>query len=122
VSLLAADTAVGRLSGTLGLGGSGDLAALPLIALVTNGVWILATPLLNAQSRLHERRADTFALTMTDGADAFGSAIVRLGTRHLAEERPSIVTTWLYHRHPSVAERLALADAFRKKPSPPRTL
>jgi STE24 endopeptidase len=114
-SLFAADVAVRRLSGALGLDGAGDLAALPLIALVTYGLWILSTPLLHAQSRRHERRADTFALTMTDGAEAFGSAVVRLGSRHLAEERPSALTRWLYHRHPSVAERLALADAFRRR-------
>jgi hypothetical protein len=32
----------------------------------------------------------------------------------LAEERPSVLTRWLYHSHPSVSERLALADAYRR--------
>jgi STE24 endopeptidase len=112
-SLLAAELVLERLSGVLGLGGPEDLAALPLAALVTSGIWIVATPLRNAQSRGQERRADTFALVMTDGAEAFGSAVTRLGARHLAEERPSALTRWMYHSHPSVAERLALADAFR---------
>jgi STE24 endopeptidase len=113
-SLFAAQLVVTRLT----VGGAGDLAALPLVALVTCGVWILATPLRNAQSRRHERRADTFALTMTGGVEAFGSAVTRLGARHLAEERPSALTRWLYHSHPSVAERLALAEAFQKVQRP----
>jgi STE24 endopeptidase len=110
VSLLAAQLAVTRLPA----GAAGDLAALPLVALVTCGIWILATPIRHAQSRRHERRADTFALAMTGGVEAFGSAVTRLGARHLAEEHPSAITRWLYHSHPSVAERLALASAFQR--------
>jgi Zn-dependent protease with chaperone function len=109
-SLLAAELVVRRVT----LAGPGDLAALPLVALVTCGVWILTTPLRHAQSRRHERRADQFALMMTGGVEAFGSAVTRLGARHMAEEHPSAMTRWLYHSHPSVTERLALAEAFRR--------
>ena len=97
-----------------GAGRPGDPAMLPLIALVAGLVWLAATPLRHAQSRRHERRADLFALVVTGGADAFSAAIRRLGARHLAEERPSTVTRWLFHRHPTVAERLALAEAYRQ--------
>lgn len=91
----------------------GDLAALPFIALVAGAVWVAFTPLRHAHSRWQERRADQFALALTGGADAFSAAIRRLGARHLAEERPSALTQWFYHRHPSVAERLALAERVR---------
>jgi len=104
-----------RLAGpVLRMGGPGDLAALPLVALVATAVWAFATPFRHAQSRRQERRADVFALAMTGGADAFGAAVKRLGARLLAEERPSVWTRWLYHSHPSVSERLALADAYRR--------
>jgi STE24 endopeptidase len=115
-SLFAAELVVARVTAY----GAGDLAALPLVALVTCGIWVLATPLRHAQSRRHERRADRFALAMTGGIDAFGSAVTRLGARHLAEERPSLITKWLYHSHPSVDERLALAEAFRRATWEPR--
>jgi STE24 endopeptidase len=98
-----------------GIGGVGDLASLPALALVAGLVWVAATPLRHAQSRRHERRADVFALDLTGEAEAFGSAIRRLGNRHLAEEAPSVWTRWLYHRHPSVAERLALAEEFKTR-------
>jgi STE24 endopeptidase len=91
-----------------------DLATLPLLALVAGLVWLAATPLRHAQSRRHERRADLFALVVTGGSGAFSTAIRRLGARHLAEERPSAVTRWLFHRHPTVAERLAMAEAYRQ--------
>jgi Zn-dependent protease with chaperone function len=107
-----ADLAVGRFGPSLGLGGPASLAALPLIALVAGCAWVAATPLRHAQSRAHEHRADRAALALTGGAEAFGSAIRRLGAKHLAEERPSRLTRWLYHRHPSVAERLAMAEAL----------
>ena len=106
-----ADFVIGRVS--LVSGGTDALAALPLVALVAGGVWLLATPLRHAQSRAHEHRADRFALALTGGADAFGAAIRRLGARHLAEERPTKLTQWLYHRHPSVAERLAMAEGAK---------
>jgi len=91
----------------------GDLAALPFVALAVAAVWVLTAPLRHAVSRYQERRADAFALRTTGSADAFRTALRRLASQHLAEERPSRLTQWLYHRHPSVAERLASADAFQ---------
>ena len=102
------------VSAMAGAAGAADLATLPLIALVAGAVWLAATPIRHAQSRRHERRADLFALVVTGGSDAFSSAIRRLGAQHLAEERPSAMTRWLFHRHPTVAERLAMAEAYRQ--------
>jgi len=111
--LLAADIVVSHVAGMLRVTGPADLAALPAIALVAGAIWAAATPLRHAQSRRHERRADAFALGLTGAVDAFDSAIRRLSISSLAEERPSLLTLWLYHRHPSVGERLALADSYR---------
>jgi STE24 endopeptidase len=112
-ALWAADTALRRAAPALGLGGPADLGAWPLLLLVAGGVWLAATPLRHGQSRRHERLADEFALRLTGETDAFAAAIKRLGARHLAEERPSTLTRWFFHRHPSVGERLALASRFR---------
>jgi STE24 endopeptidase len=91
-----------------------DLAVLPLILATVTLVWTVATPLRHALSRRQERRADVFALGVTGGAEAFTTAVRRLGARRLAEERPSGLTRWFFHTHPSVAERLAVADAYRR--------
>lgn len=113
VALGAAELARQALAPAFGLPAAGSIAALPFIALVAGLVWIAATPLRHAQSRRHERRADAFALALTGGADAFDAAIRRLGARHLAEERPDRLTRWLFHRHPSVGERLEYARTYR---------
>ena len=104
--------AAATMRGLPGVGHPGDLTALPLIALVAGSVWLAATPIRHAQSRRQERRADLYALVVTGRTDAFSSAIRRLGARHLSEERPTALTRWLFHRHPTVAERLAMAEAY----------
>lgn len=102
---------------TTGSGGAGSiaLAELPLVALAAGLVWIASAPLRHALSRWQERRADTFALKLTGRPDAFQAAVRRLAATHLAEERPSRLTRWLFHRHPSAAERLAAAAAFERR-------
>jgi STE24 endopeptidase len=112
--LFVADQVIG-LAGVSRLSGPGELATLPLTALVAVTVWIVATPLRHAVSRHQERRADAFALALTGSADAFGTAVRRLGVRHLAEDRPSALTRWLYFSHPPMAERLAFAEDYRQR-------
>jgi STE24 endopeptidase len=112
VALGATDVVVRVIGPLLGLGAPTELAALPLVAFLGAAAWLATVPLRHAQSRRQERRADAFALAATGDADAFRTAVRRLGARHLAEERPSAFTRWLFHRHPPIADRLELADAF----------
>jgi STE24 endopeptidase len=114
IALFVADRALAGVAPALGLAGPGDVAALPFLTLVAGSVWLVLTPLRHAHSRLQERRADEFALALTGGAEAFSSAIRRLGARHLVEDRPSFLTRWLYHRHPTLEQRLALSSAYRR--------
>jgi STE24 endopeptidase len=118
LSLWCADAVVSVAGPMTGVSGPGDLAALPLMALAASIIWAVATPIRHAQSRRQERRADEAALAWTGQAEAFGSAVRRLGAKRLAEERPSTLTRWLYHRHPPVADRLALAERYRQAPGP----
>jgi STE24 endopeptidase len=112
LSLLGADLVVGRWSHVFSIVSPTELAALPMIALTVGGVSFLLTPLGHAWSRYHERRADRFALTLTDRPAAFISAMRRLGARNLAEERPSAAAFWLFHSHPTIEERIEAAKRF----------
>ena len=94
----------------LGLLGPADPAGLPLVLLTAGAAMLLATPLVNALSRLNERRADRYALTLTGHHAAFISAMRRLGTQNLAEERPSRLALWLFHSHPPIEERIRSAQ------------
>jgi STE24 endopeptidase len=70
---------------------------------------LAAMPFVNAFSRLNERRADRFALKLTNRADAFVSAMRRLALQNLVEERPSRTVVWLFHSHPPIEERIEAA-------------
>ena len=94
---------------TLGLSSPADVAGLPLIVASVGGVLLLATPLLNAWSRAHERRADGFALRTASEPAAFIGAVRRMAARNLAEEHPSNAAFLLFHTHPTAEERIAAA-------------
>jgi STE24 endopeptidase len=105
----AAAAALARWWQPLGIGGPADVAGLPLLMLVFGGVMLAAMPLVNAFSRLNERRADRFALKLTNRADAFVTAMRRLASQNLVEERPSRAVVWLFHSHPPIEERIEAA-------------
>ena len=112
-ALLAAHLAVARWGALFGILDPAELSALPLIALVAGAVSLLLTPIGHAWSRRHERRADRFALTLTEQPAAFISAMRRLGAQNLADERPSAATFWFFPTHPTIEERIEAAKHFR---------
>lgn len=111
----AADVALTRFSGSFGLTGKDDVAALPLLLLSAGAVSFVMMPLFNAFSRAHERRADRYALEMTHNVEAFVSAMKRLAAQNLAEEYPSWLVEVLFHTHPSATARIAAAHAWGAK-------
>jgi STE24 endopeptidase len=106
-----ADRALGVFADSFGLAGKSDVASLPILLLAAGAVSIAFLPLANGLSRAHERRADRYALTMTRNAEAFITAMKRLASQNLAEERPSPIVEWLLHSHPSTQSRI---DAARR--------
>ncbi len=97
---------------SLGLASAADAAGLPILLLAGGATSIAATPAVNAISRFNERRADRFALGVTRRPAAFVSAMRRLAAQNLAEERPSAVVRLLFHTHPPIEQRIALARSF----------
>jgi STE24 endopeptidase len=96
----------------IGLRSPSDLAGLPLLLLVAGAVSAAATPAVNALSRRAERRADRYALTLTNRPAAFISAMKRLASQNLADERPSRAVLWLFHTHPPIEQRIEAARRF----------
>jgi STE24 endopeptidase len=99
-------------AGRFGLLSKDDVAGFPLLVLTAGAVSILLMPLANALSRAHERRADRFALDLTKNASAFVSAMRRLGSQNLAEERPSRFVEVVFYSHPPMSARIAAAQAW----------
>ena len=107
-----ADRVLGAAVGHFGLTARDDIAGLPLLVLAGGAASLALLPLVNALSRANERRADRYALEMTGNAQAFESAMRRLATQNLAEERPSRLVEMLFYSHPPVAARLEAARAW----------
>lgn len=95
----------------LGLTGPADPAGMPLLLLAGGSVMLLGAPLMNALSRVNERRADRFALALTGHSAPFVTAMRRLAAQNLVEEEPSRWIVWLLHTHPPIEERIATAKA-----------
>jgi STE24 endopeptidase len=113
-----ADLALSAGVGRFGIIGKADVAALPLLALVGGAVSMASSPIANALSRAHERRADRYALEMTHNAGAFVTAMRRLGARNLAEEHPSRFVEVLFYTHPPLAARIEAAQRWAQAHTP----
>lgn len=108
--LYLADGILSRFAGGFGLAGKADIAGLPLLVLTLGAVSMALLPVANAFSRAHERRADRYALRMTNNATAFVTAMKRLAAQNLAEEAPSRLVEVLFHSHPPIRARIAAAQ------------
>ncbi len=118
LGLLIASRVLAGLASPLGWTGVGDVAGLPVLLLTVGVVSTALRPFSNAFSRRMERAADRFAIDLTGNPEAFASAIERLGTQNLTEERPPRLARWFFYTHPPVAERVAVARASRAEESP----
>jgi STE24 endopeptidase len=95
-----------------------DPASLPLVMIVLVGGQILLGYIQAWYSRALEREADVESLCLTDDADGFQEMMRKLTTRNLAELAPSRLT-YMRLDHPPPAERLQLAEVWRREPARP---
>ena len=98
----------------LGLASPADPAGMPLVVLAVGSVLVAATPVVNAWSRAHERKADQFALETASEPAAFIQAVRRMSAQNLAEDRPSSAAFLFFHTHPTAEERVASAHEVLK--------
>jgi STE24 endopeptidase len=110
--LFAAHLALQRAVPFFGLLGMADPAGIPILLLTAGALGLCVKPLLNAVSRSHERRADSYALKMTENPSAFITAMKRLGQQNLAEDSPSKLVQAFFYTHPPIKERLRAAQSW----------
>ena len=89
-----------------GAGGPGDLRALPLLALLSIGLTVLAMPVEAALSRRDEALADQIAIRLTDDPDAAVTAFRRLALSNLADLDPSPIAVAAFYSHPPIPDRI----------------
>jgi STE24 endopeptidase len=105
--------------------GMGDPAVLPLVLLLGGIFFFVLTPVLNTESRTHEKEADMFGLNAARQPDGFAQAAI-----HLSEYRKMRPGKWeerIFFDHPSGYDRIHSAmvwkgenlELFEKAPEPP---
>ncbi len=87
-------------------------SALPVLMLALTVFSLLLEPLQNVVSRAFERQCDWYALQATQRPDAYRSAFAKLAKLNKDDPNPNAMATFLFHSHPPIAERLAMANDF----------
>ncbi|MBN1490648.1 MAG: M48 family metallopeptidase [Phycisphaerae bacterium] len=90
----------------------GAVVALPAIVAAVSILSFGISPLTNAITRAFERQSDTEALDRTKNPAAFRSTMVKLGEMNLADNEPPRWIEILFHDHPALGKRIAMADRW----------
>ncbi|RZU31288.1 M48 family metallopeptidase [Blastococcus saxobsidens] len=96
----------------------GDPRVVPLLLFLVSAGGLLGTPVQNLVSRQIEARADVHALDLTRDPDAFIAMQRRLSTTNLGDPDPPAAWQWYFGSHPTAAQRIALAEDWRRLEGP----
>jgi STE24 endopeptidase len=96
-------------------GGMRDPAAVPLALLVLVVLQLLALPAQNAITRNLEAEADWVALETTEDPEAVAQLWRGFADEALADPSPPTWSYLLLDTHPSMAKRVAMAEAWRER-------
>lgn len=83
---------------------------LPMLLLIVTTFAMLTEPLQNVVSRYFERQCDQYALQRTELRDAYVTAFCKLAKLNKDDPDPNPVEVFLFHSHPPIAQRLAMAE------------
>ena len=83
---------------------------LPFLMFSLTVFGLLLEPLQNVLSRHNERTSDRYALERTQLKAAYQSAFRKLAKLNKDDPDPNPVAVFLFHSHPPISERLALAE------------
>lgn len=85
-------------------------STLPLLMLVLTAFALVLEPLQNIISRRYERQCDRYALQKTGLREAYQSAFRKLARLNKDDPDPHPLEVFLFHSHPPISERVAIAD------------
>jgi STE24 endopeptidase len=96
-------------------GGVGDPANLPFVFLVLTVLALVTAPVQNAVSRRYEAEADWRALNATRDPAADASLFQQFAKTSLEEPSPPLVDYLWFENHPTLAQRIAMAEAWKAR-------
>jgi len=98
--------------------GLADPVGLPVLLFIASLFGLLATPVINANTRVGEREADSYSLQTANLPDALATALLK--TAEYRYPRPSPLQELVFYTHPSVERRVRAAMDW-KAANPPRS-
>lgn len=104
---------IGRYRDRIGFDSLADVAALPLIIVISNLLGLATAPLFNYVSRSNEHESDRFALEMTHDNDACASAFLKLQQQNLGNPWPGPLFKLWRASHPTLGERIEFCNEYR---------
>jgi STE24 endopeptidase len=99
----------------LGWSGPADVAGLPYLLAVLAVVTTLALPVQNSLSRYAESQADWFALNITHKPETFIALFEKFAVQNLSVVDAPAWEKFVFYTHPSIAERIRMAEKFQGK-------
>jgi STE24 endopeptidase len=97
------------------LGGMGEAASVPLALLVVALIQLALTPAQGWISRRMESEADWKALQTTRDPTAARDLFVGFGKTSLGDPEPPLWAHILLDSHPTLSQRVAMAEAWRRQ-------
>jgi STE24 endopeptidase len=107
-----------RLLRRAGAESTGDPRVVPLVLFFLAVGTLVSTPLQNLVSRHVEARADVHALDLTADPEAFVAMQRGLAETNLSDPDPPAAWQWFFGSHPTVAERVAMAQDWERLAEP----
>jgi STE24 endopeptidase len=95
-------------------GGPGSPPAIPVVLLAVACLQVASLPVVGAITRRYEAEADWLALETTRDPVAAVALFQRLGTVNIDEPRPPGWAFLLLSDHPTLLQRIAMAQAWRE--------
>ncbi|WZO98966.1 M48 family metallopeptidase [Isosphaeraceae bacterium EP7] len=108
-----AGSALRRFGPSLGISVLHDPAALPLLAVLIQGVALLTSPVALAYSRAQEHEADRFSLELIRANRPAALAFAKLQGENLSIPYPHPLVKFWRSTHPSIGERIDFCNAYR---------
>jgi STE24 endopeptidase len=94
-----------------GIEGIGDVAGLPLLAVVFSVYFFLLTPVLNTYIRSNEAEADLYGLQAAREPEGFAQVSLKLSEYRKLE--PGAFEEWFFYDHPSGRSRIRMAMEWK---------
>jgi Zn-dependent protease with chaperone function len=118
-ALFAFPVALAIALGTRRRGGMYDPRAVPLALLIAIVLQIAIAPVANVVTRRFESEADWVSLETTRDPESTRDAFVDLATTSKADPQPPTWSYILNEDHPTIMQRIAMADAWAPRSSSP---